>query len=100
MKADGRKRHHTARFASNQAGWPFRRVQCRPDSATGYSALMSDLGVLRLFLVGFAIGGTLYACVGSGVFSREQSNWWGDLPQHKKIVFSTAVAATVLQTFL
>ena len=55
---------------------------------------------LRLFLVGFAIGGTLYACVGSGVFSREQSNWWGDLPQHKKIVFSTAVAATVLQTFL
>lgn len=58
------------------------------------------MDTLRLSLILIAVCGITYACIGSGVFSRAQSNWWGELPKHKKIVFSAAIAATLLQTFL
>jgi hypothetical protein len=58
------------------------------------------VNTLRLILILVAIGGITYACIGSGVFSNAQSNWWGELPKHKKIIFSAAIAATLLQTFL
>ncbi|MBW2267047.1 MAG: hypothetical protein JRH16_00625 [Deltaproteobacteria bacterium] len=61
---------------------------------------MSGLNALRLFLVTFAILGIVYAISGTGAFSRDQPNWWGELPKHKKIVFSAAIAATLLQSFL
>jgi hypothetical protein len=61
---------------------------------------MEPSNTLRLFLIIIAIAGIGYACVGSGVFSSEQSNWWAELPRHKKIAFGAAIAATVLQTFL
>ncbi len=52
----------------------------------------------RLAIITFAIVGIAYACIGTGVFSK--GDWWNDLPQNKKIVFGTALAATLLQTFL
>ena len=61
---------------------------------------MEPSNTLRLFLIIIAIAGIGYACVGSGVFSSEQSNWWGNLPRRKKIAFSAAIAATAVQTFL
>ncbi len=60
---------------------------------------MDLLYAFRIFLVTVAIGGVVYACWGTGVFSGEQSNWWGELPQHKKIAFGAGIAATLLQTF-
>ena len=66
----------------------------------GAGCYAGSVNTLRLLLVIVAIGGIVYACAGSGVFSREQTNWWGELPQHKKVVFSVAIAATLLQTFL
>jgi hypothetical protein len=61
---------------------------------------MDLLFALRLSMVTLTILGIGYACVGTGIFSREQTNWWGELPQHKKIIFGAALAATVVQTFL
>jgi len=55
---------------------------------------------LRIFLVSVAIGGVVYACVGTGAFSREQANWWDGLSKHKKIAFGGGIAATLLQTFI
>ncbi len=61
---------------------------------------MDPMNAVRLFLVTFSICGIAYACVGTGVFSREQPNWWSELPKHKKVVFGAAIAATLLQTSL
>ncbi len=61
---------------------------------------MDPLYAARIFLVSVAIGGIAYSCLGTGVFSREQSNWWGELPKHKKIAFGAAIAATLVQSFL
>ena len=61
---------------------------------------MSNIQVLKLFLTGYAIVGIAYVCIGSGAFSREQENWWGGLPDKKKAIFVSAIAATLLQSFL
>ncbi len=65
-----------------------------------YCRPMDFLYALRLILVTISIGGIIYACVGTGVFSREQTNWWDELPKPKKIAAGAAIAATILQTFL
>ncbi|MCP5055730.1 MAG: hypothetical protein GY937_03280 [bacterium] len=61
---------------------------------------MDPLHALRIFLVSVALGGILYACINTGLGSREQTNWWGELPKHKKIAFGAGIAATILQTFI
>jgi hypothetical protein len=60
---------------------------------------VSEIALVKLFLTGYAIVGIAYVCVGSGVFSREQTDWWGSLPQMKKGIFLSAIAATLLQSF-
>jgi hypothetical protein len=65
-----------------------------------YITGVSNLAVLKLLLTGYAVVGIAYVCVGSGVFSREQENWWGSLPVKKKAIFASAIAATLLQSFL
>ncbi len=62
--------------------------------------MMDSLYALRILLVSVAIGGIMYASLNTGLFSREQTNWWSELPKHKKIAFGTGIAATVLQTFI
>ncbi|MDP6977456.1 MAG: hypothetical protein QF570_02505 [Myxococcota bacterium] len=61
---------------------------------------MDPLYVLRVLLTSVAIGGIVYACLGTGLVSREQTDWWGELPKHKKIAFGAGIAATILQTFV
>ena len=61
---------------------------------------MMTLATLKLFLTGFAIVGIGYVCVGSGLFDKARVNWWGSLPGHKKAIFASAIAATLLQGFL
>ena len=61
---------------------------------------MSEIAIVKLFLTGYAIVGIAYACVGSGVFDREQTDWWGSLPQKKKGIFIRAIAATIVQGFI
>jgi hypothetical protein len=65
-----------------------------------YSAGVSNLAVLKLFLTGYAVVGITYVCIASGAFSGEQENWWGSLPQMKKGIFVSAIAATLLQSFI
>jgi hypothetical protein len=65
-----------------------------------YIAGVSNLAVFKLFLTGYAVIGIAYVCIGSGAFSREQENWWASLPQLKKSIFISAIAATLLQSFL
>ena len=59
---------------------------------------MDPLNALRLTLVTCALVGIVYACSGSGAFSK--GDWWKNLPQTKKLAFGVAIAATVLQSFL
>jgi hypothetical protein len=61
---------------------------------------MDTSNALRLFVVALSIGGVVYACVGTGAFSSEQTNWWAELPQRKKVAFGAAIAATLLQSFI
>ena len=61
---------------------------------------MSALTLFKLFLTGFAVVGIAYACIGSGMFRSENESWWASLPQHKKVIFGSAIGATLLQTFL
>jgi len=61
---------------------------------------VSTLALVKLLLIAFAVGGILYVCVGSNVFSKANENWWASLPSHKKVVFGCAIGATVIQTFL
>jgi len=65
-----------------------------------YIAGVSNLAAFKLFLTAYAVVGVAYVCIGSGVFSGEQENWWANLPQLKKGIFISAIAATVLQTFI
>ena len=65
-----------------------------------YIAGVSNLAAFKLFLTGYAVVGIAYVVVGSGAFSGEQENWWANLPQLKKGIFISAIAATLLQTFL
>jgi hypothetical protein len=65
-----------------------------------YSAGVSNLAVFKLFLTAYAVVGIAYACIGSGAFSREQENWWGSLPRLKQGILVSAIAATLLQSFL
>jgi hypothetical protein len=61
---------------------------------------VSEIAIVKLFLTGYAIVGIAYTCVGSGVFDREQTDWWGSLPQKKKGIFISAIAATIVQGFI
>ena len=61
---------------------------------------MTTLNVIRLLLVSFAVVGIAYACIGSGLFQRANEDWFGSLPKHKKVIFSCAIAATLIQSFL
>jgi hypothetical protein len=66
----------------------------------GYARRVPTQAQIQLFLTAFAIGGILYVCLGSGVFDKENTNWWGSLPKHKQAIVIGAIAATLLQTFL
>ena len=74
------------------------------DTARGmiarYIVRVSNLAALKLFLTGYAVVGIAYVCIGSGAFSREQEDWWGSLPNKKKAIFASAIAVTLLQSFL
>ncbi|MCP3983236.1 MAG: hypothetical protein GY723_02550 [bacterium] len=61
---------------------------------------MDPLYAFRVFLVSVALGGIVYACLNSGLLSGDQTNWWGELPKHKKIAFGAGITATILQTFI
>jgi hypothetical protein len=61
---------------------------------------METSTIIRLGLIGFAIVGISYACIGTGFLRGGQSGWWDALPKEKKRAFAAAIAASVLQTFL
>ena len=61
---------------------------------------MSVFAAFRLLLIGIAIVGTAYVCIGSGVFSNKHEDWWGNLPPNKKNILYAAIGATILQSFL
>jgi hypothetical protein len=65
-----------------------------------YISGVTNLAVFKLFLTGYAVVGIGYVCIGSGAFSGEQDGWWGSLPQMKKGIFISAIAATLLQSFI
>jgi len=72
----------------------------RSDRKARYAVCVTGIAMFKLFLTGYAIVGIAYVCIGSGAFSSEQQNWWGSLPQMKKNIFISAIAATVLQSFI
>ena len=55
---------------------------------------------LRLLLCAVAVVGIVYVWSGSGMLQKNNSDWWNDLPQRKRIVFVLAVVATIAQAFL
>jgi len=61
---------------------------------------METLSILRLGLIGFAIGGFAYACIGTGFLRNAEQGWWETLPKEKRFVFTAAIGASVVQTFL
>ena len=65
-----------------------------------YAGAVATLDLFKFFLTGFAVVGIAYVCIGSGVFRSDNQNWWAGLPQHKKVIFGSALGATLLQTFL
>jgi hypothetical protein len=61
---------------------------------------METLSIIRLGLIGFAMVGIGYACVGTGFLKNRESGWWEGLPKEKRLIFGAAIGASVLQTFL
>jgi len=61
---------------------------------------MEILSIIRLGLIGFAVVGIGYSCIGSGFLRNEETGWWESLPKEKQRIFVAAIAASVLQTFL
>jgi len=61
---------------------------------------MEWTAMVRLGLIGYAVVGIAYACIGSGFLQNGQSGWWDELPKPKRIAFGTGVAASLLQMFL
>jgi hypothetical protein len=61
---------------------------------------VTALAVFKLFLTGYAVVGIGYVCIGSGMFRSENENWWASLPRFKRVIFGSALGATLLQTFL
>jgi hypothetical protein len=61
---------------------------------------METSSIIKLCLIGFAVLGMSYACIGTGFLRGGQSGWWDSLPKEKKGVFVAAIVASVLQTFL
>ncbi len=61
---------------------------------------METLSIIRLGLIGFAVVGIGYSCIGTGFVRNEETGWWDSLPKEKRFVFVAAIAASVLQTFL
>jgi hypothetical protein len=59
-----------------------------------------SLGELRLYLVVFAVVGLVYVWIGSGMMKKSNSDWWGELPRVKRIVFVLVLAATFAQMLL
>jgi len=74
--------------------------QDRSDRKARYAVRVTGIALFKLFLTGYAVVGIAYVCIGSGAFSSEQDNWWGSLPQVKKNIFISAIAATILQSFI
>jgi hypothetical protein len=61
---------------------------------------MDTLSIVKLGLVGFAVVGIVFACTGTGFLRNEATGWWEKLPKEKRIVFVTAIGASILQSFL
>jgi hypothetical protein len=61
---------------------------------------MELMNLLKLGLIGYAVVGIAYACLGTGFLENRETGWWDELPKPKKIVFGTAIGASILQTFL
>jgi hypothetical protein len=61
---------------------------------------MELMNLLKLGLIGYAVVGMAYSCLGTGFLENRETGWWEELPKPKKIVFGTAIGASILQTFL
>jgi hypothetical protein len=61
---------------------------------------METLSIIRLGLIGFAVAGIGYSCVGRGILTNGESGWWDGLPKEKRLIFGGAIGASLLQTFL
>jgi len=71
-----------------------------PKRSRSYGLSMEMLSIIKLGLIGFAVVGILYSCLGTGFLRNEETGWWESLPQEKRFIFVVAIAASVLQTFL
>ena len=60
---------------------------------------MDTLSIVRLGLIGFAVAGIGYACIGTGFLRNGETGWWDGLPREKRQVFVAAIVASILQTF-
>ncbi len=65
-----------------------------------YDLSMDTLSIIRLCLIGFAVVGIGYSCIGTGFLKNEETGWWDTLPREKRVVFVAAIFASALQTFL
>lgn len=61
---------------------------------------MEALSIIRLGLIGFAVTGIGYSCIGTGFLKNGESGWWDGLPKEKRLIFGAAIGASILQTFL
>ena len=68
--------------------------------ARRYRHAMEMLSIVRLGLIGFAVVGIAYSCLGTGFLQNRETGWWSALPKQKRQVFVAAIVASVLQTFL
>lgn len=71
-----------------------------PHPSCRYPASMEIMNVLKLGLIGYGVVGIAYVALGSGFFENRETGWWDGLPKPKKIIFGTALGASILQTFL
>jgi hypothetical protein len=61
---------------------------------------MDTLSIIRLCLIGFAVLGILYACIGTDFLRNRETGWWEALPKQKRVIFVAAIVASLLQSFL
>lgn len=61
---------------------------------------METLSIIRLGLIGFAVVGIGYSCIGTGFLENRESGWWDGLPKEKRLIFGASIGASVLQTLL
>ncbi|MBW2274231.1 MAG: hypothetical protein JRG96_13240 [Deltaproteobacteria bacterium] len=55
---------------------------------------------VRLGLIAFAVVTIAYVCIGTGLWDKSNSDWWSQLPDHKRKLFIAAIALSLLQSFI